>query len=427
MIHQMLLIEPAALPQAVGPLWVAMATTPGDARSIVQDAQHNIYICGVSSILKFNSSGALQWERTTLRNAGTSTFEVPQAIAIDSQGNLLVVGNYAVAGDSYGTAIIAKYDSNGSLLWQQHVNQPQVKSQVQSWACTFDEHDNPYVTSRASTVTQTTSSYTGGGTLIKFDPSGNVQWQRSNAFNININILYRDIVATNGVVYAVSDTQGLLTKWDAQGTLLWSKQIAGSSLFGLTVDSQGNITTSGVINATSKALIAHWDSNGNLLWQRTLGATTMSISVDCDAQDNLYIAVNSGTAPSPTNYPTVAKYTSGGALQWQRKFIGLSSTYGTLWATDILADDLGRVFLCGNSPINASTQSLMVLAYPQDGSLTTKTGNTMSPRTNSLVDSGASQAVANYALANNPGVMVLTATNLVDAVSALTVTVGAYK
>ena len=87
-------------------------------QGIAVDSSSNVYVSGrynVSGstgymcIIKYNSSGTLQWKR----QLGDAS-EVG-AVAIDSSGNIYIGASYYSSG-SYG--LIAKYDSSGAIQWQ---------------------------------------------------------------------------------------------------------------------------------------------------------------------------------------------------------------------------------------------------------------------------------------------------------------------
>jgi RHS repeat-associated protein len=109
-------------------------TYPGGSRSVVTDAQGNIYVAGGvtwlscvnytctpsksdAMVLKFDSGGALQWEKSW----GGTGFNGATSAAIDPTGHLLVSGVQNQNGQS-PNPFISTYDSNGNLLsstgWQ---------------------------------------------------------------------------------------------------------------------------------------------------------------------------------------------------------------------------------------------------------------------------------------------------------------------
>ncbi len=65
-------------------------------------------------VAKYNTSGTLQWQRTL---GGTSTQDFGEEIAIDSSGNVYICAR-TDAGPGDNSMLIAKYNSSGAIQWQ---------------------------------------------------------------------------------------------------------------------------------------------------------------------------------------------------------------------------------------------------------------------------------------------------------------------
>jgi uncharacterized delta-60 repeat protein len=65
-------------------------------------------------LIKYNSAGTLQWQRT-LQGAGTESFS---AVTLDSAGNAYVIGSSSTGSIGSNDVLIAKYDGSGTLEWQ---------------------------------------------------------------------------------------------------------------------------------------------------------------------------------------------------------------------------------------------------------------------------------------------------------------------
>ena len=105
--------------------WIALlgGTGSDSGNAVAIDSANNIIVTGRTDsdgaggadflIAKYNSAGALQWDRTL---GGTGT-DVGNAVAIDSANNIIVVGYTASDGAGGADFLIAKYNSAGALQW----------------------------------------------------------------------------------------------------------------------------------------------------------------------------------------------------------------------------------------------------------------------------------------------------------------------
>ena len=183
-----------------------------------------------------------------------------------------------------------------------------------------------------------------------------------------------------------SQVDGYLLKLNAQGTILWARQITGfrdEMISSVAIDATGNVTVAGTLqhdaifddvttlqgaSVVSKDLfVARYDANGTVLWARSFGGPTdnedtmTGNGVAVDAAGNVYVAgglkgqatVGNTTLSStaPQQVPVLLKLTANGEVAWVRQgqlvANALTSQYGG-GATTVAVDATGNAVLCGS-------------------------------------------------------------------------------
>jgi hypothetical protein len=147
------------------------------ARSITADSAGN-FISGCTSyagsyyvplIHKIDSFGNTVWGKApNIANFGGT------GIACDSSDNIIFVGYSAYYNGTYNDGIILKFNSSGTILWGRHLYDASFSALFRAVTC--DTSGNIYVVGNV-----TIAGYTAGY-IVKFDSTGNVQWQRTLSY-----------------------------------------------------------------------------------------------------------------------------------------------------------------------------------------------------------------------------------------------------
>ena len=125
-------------------------------------------------ILKLSSTGSVQWQEA-LGPVG-STLETFNAVAQTSDGGYLAVGDTYSERLAIQTVLVVKFASSGSVQWEKTYNQGSGDRVANSLVLTTD---GGYLIA-GSTSSGTPTGYTGVSyLLIKLDSSGNIQWQQA--------------------------------------------------------------------------------------------------------------------------------------------------------------------------------------------------------------------------------------------------------
>ncbi|WP_186440334.1 beta strand repeat-containing protein, partial [Planktothrix tepida] len=302
-------------------------------------------------ISKLNSQGNLLWAK----NLGGTNNDNAYGISVDSAGNVYTTGGFQGTADfdpGAGTAnltsnglevFVSKLDSNGNFLWAK--NFPQITPGLTSIAydISVDSAGNIY-----------TTGYFDG--TVDFDPG-------AGTFNLTSN-----------------NTDIFISKLDSNGNFLWAKNLGGSGIdwaFGISVDSTGNVYTTGYFNGTADfdpgagvanlnnngledIFVSKLDSNGNYIWAKNFGgsASDTGSDINVDSAGNVYttggfngtvdfdpdVALVNNLTSNGADDIFVSKLDSNGNYVWAKNLGGLNSDTGF----GISLDSTGNVYTTGS-------------------------------------------------------------------------------
>jgi len=165
---------------------------------ITLDSSDNVYLaCNGKAgaaynrgyLIKYNSSGTFQWQ-TYVGYTLCGSFEVEfRDVATDSAGNVYVVG--PLNSSSQWRCLIVKYNSSGTLQW---VRRYLISSRTLGYGISIDSSDNIYVTGVCNQggLPSFLLKYNTSGTLqwareMKASASGNIYYQYISDVAIGIN------------------------------------------------------------------------------------------------------------------------------------------------------------------------------------------------------------------------------------------------
>jgi hypothetical protein len=266
-------------------IWARSANGPGDgddySTGMAVDSAGNIYVVGQQTaasgtdvaLVKYNSSGDLQWTRTENGSqAGSADFG--GGVAVAAAGNVFFTANLANADTGMDLATTA-VDASNSPLWQQIFNGAGGNGSDLTPEASWAMANNPAPHIRSVAVGPDDSVYVIG------------QTQNTTADPFN----------------------GVTFKYDATGTRLWTVVFGGegqaSGLNGIVVDTTGTaFVTGGLANVASHAeyLTTMISADGEVLDQQSFtssadadaGAAAIALDPDGDpvvtgnSADNIY-------------------------------------------------------------------------------------------------------------------------------------------
>ncbi|MDJ0596990.1 MAG: SBBP repeat-containing protein [Pleurocapsa sp. MO_226.B13] len=274
---------------------------------------------------RFLDGSSVPPEQPEFEQPGTSGIDLAFSIgnSNDSSGSILFTGytSGALGGLDRGSldAFLAKYDNAGSQQWTRQIGTPSI--------------DNGYG--------------------VDTDAEGNVYW----------------VARTNGRLAGPNAGIGndvVLSKYNSQGILQWSRQFGSFTLdnpfVDPRVDSAGDVVLAGytlgdlggpnpgsVIIPTPDAWIAKYDSDGNQLWIEQFGSSDAdeTFGLDIDSENNIYTTGwtlgNLGGSNSGSYDIWLAKYDTDGNQQWIQQF----GTNDFDWSWDVAVDPNDNIYTTG--------------------------------------------------------------------------------
>lgn len=232
--------------------WAGYSTSNDVASAAKTDLDGNTIIAGYSTyqehpyaqastdhfILKYDTQGNLLWSKSNNYHGGMIT----KGLDIDSQGNFYIAGafrdsayfdNIAIKSNNFETVYIAKYNSNGSIIWAKKDG----TGFDNCGSISLDNKGNFYITGNhsAQSVFSGTTLTHAGMFVAKYDTSGNALWIKNTKANF-----------------------GRSVRCDTAGGCFVTGNFSGSVNFGpnYTLNTQKNL----------EVYVARYDKIGNLQW-----------------------------------------------------------------------------------------------------------------------------------------------------------------
>jgi hypothetical protein len=329
---------------------------------------------------KYDKNGVYLWAK----RLGGSLSDYGNNITIDHNNNVYIFGNISGDADLNGNGVIdpglpetktalydlqdifiSKFDADGNFLWSKRFgsNGPEICGGI-----TVDSSDNLILLGS----TQTNADLNGDGVMSGIFPE-------LQSFPYGSNDIF-------------------ITKFDQNGTFLWTKKIGGSSVDegrDIMVDSLDNIIIAGcvtddadldcdqiigvypetksLINDQSDIFITKLDNNGNNIWNKRLGGVendyTTCLSIDTlddilitghiinDADLNGDQVINAGNPETSTyTFMTdifIIKFDNAGIYKWSKRLICSNFSQSSGITTDAGNDVYITGYINGNADLNA--------------------------------------------------------------------------
>ena len=313
------------------------------------DSSDNIIISGTTVsdgegsqdllVAKYNSSGVLQWDRTL----GGSGIDTGESVAIDSSDNIIVSGRTTSDGAGSNDLLIVKYNSSGVLQWDKTLGGSGSENGL---GVAVDSSDNIIVVG----IVTSDGAGLNDALIAKYNSSGTLLWDRTLGGSSDETFASVAVDSFDNIV-AVGDVKSdgaggfdvLIAKYNSSGALQWDRSLGGISAEqgrAVAIDSSDNIVlgayTSSDGEGSADALIAKYNSSGVLQWSRILGGSGVeqTFSVAIDSSDNIIAAGATASDGAGSSDGYVAKLPPDGSG---------TGTYGNLVYQEAVLTDAEAV------------------------------------------------------------------------------------
>ena len=328
--------------------------------ALAADSNGNVFVTGQTydgssydaATIKYSSAGTPLWTNLYIGPANAS--DGGKALAVDSNGDVLVAGFYSYSGSSYYLTL--KYSNAGTLLWTNLYDAG--GGDNVAYAVAVDGTGSVFVTGRSS------GSGTGADyATVAYSGTGLPLWTNfyNGPGNTNDDIAYYIAVDSSSNVIVTGSSTGLGTgedyatiKYSNAGVPLWNNRYDGPAQgddfpAGIAVDRGGNVFVTGSSTATNGYLdyaTVAYSGAGAPLWTNRYDGPAQrddsAFGIAVDSGGNVFVTGYSTATNGYSDYATVA-YSGAGLPLWTNLFGGQQNSS----ASAIDVDGSGNLFVTG--------------------------------------------------------------------------------
>jgi uncharacterized delta-60 repeat protein len=365
-------------------------------------------------ILKFNSSGAAEWQKTY---GGTKT-DVPESIQQASDGGYIVAGYTQSFGAGDADFWVLKLDSTGSVTWQKTFggslgDYPQSVETTPDGGCIVAGSTNSFDTVNVDAW------------LLKLNSSGSVEWQKTYGGDNGDSAQCIQKTSDGGYIMA-GDTASFgsavvdfwLVKLNSTGSITWQKTYGGNSWdIASSVEQtlDDGYIVAGYTESFGAADYDYWvlkvNSTGSVEWQKLYPGVGDYLDWSyCVRQtsDSGYIVTGfTASFGVGSGDVWVLKLNSTGSVEWQKTYGGRIADY----ASSILqTPDGGYIFAGDTYSFGAGGGDVWVVKLGAEGEIVWDVNSGASTHTTSVIplDTDATVSTTSAAPMNSTATVQIT-------------------
>ena len=267
-------------------------------------------------MMNINEDLSVNWEK----NLGTPLDDIPYDVLYTSDDKLIVVGRTGPFW-SNGTqkGLILCFDLNGNQLWTKTIGTNDEEELL------LEVEELPDGTILVAGREDTHNLLSGRPIIARFDTNGNLLWSKRFAYDFD-NCIY-DILVLSGTEFLVLGSE-MIAKMDINGNLIWYQDHNWVLFRDAVVADDGNILAWGWAegqNTSSgwyqdQAVLLKLDTAGNRIWGKKyeMDEETYGHRIQRGLNNDYYLAmfIRLNSSADPTSGNLILKIDSGGNLEW---------------------------------------------------------------------------------------------------------------
>jgi len=249
-------------------------------------------------LAKWYANGSLAWANTL----GGSSYDIGNALTIAPDGSITVLGSTYSFGAGNEDVLLAKWYANGTLAWANTLGgtgsdlgkavalSPDGSIVVSGYTDSFGVGSNDVLLAK----------YYANGTLAWASILGGASADYGYALAVSLD----GSIAVSGYIdsFGAGNNDALLAKYNANGTLAWANTLGGPNSdigLALALGPDGSIAVSGYTLSfgagNSDILLTKWYANGTLAWANTLGGANDDVAYAMSFDINGSLIVSGAT------------------------------------------------------------------------------------------------------------------------------------
>lgn len=357
-----------------------VTTGRSSVHDLALDDESNVYVSGFDgkthiNVFKYSSAGENIWAAKITNNSELNSGTSPFTAITTDEDYIYTTGTLSATDGGTGNTVTVKYSKNGDKIWTAIYDAGVGRNLPRALA--VDSDGNIYVVGSSEGIN---SNGPHCMATIKYDSAGNQVWVREYWGSSPSSCQYGGAEAVtldnDGSIYVLGHRCGMgviLIKYLPDGTSVWTnivEYIEDETENGLVLDSEGNIYAVG--EGDIGMAIIKYSSDGNEEWVEQYPGHPNAVVID--TFDNIYV----------TGEPdfTTIKYAPDGSQEWVYSYS--DSIMDKRVACELSMDQLGNVYVAGTSSSLSGASTYTVLKLSQSGNPTGHDQGTNTPQQYSL-------------------------------------------